>query len=161
MSNQNCHLITEVISRQEVTEFLGVVESALSHMTLDQISDVYLCVKRRRALAISFDSEWHAFLGYSRGYNSREDRTQFRSGGHVLSLVRSKLRERHYKIAGGRVFFSTKRVFHVNEDLTEHDLCMWIWLSNTCDPVEDVLHLLEQVRYTVFINLGLTRIAFL
>ncbi len=147
VSARNAQLIHEVISRQEASDFLRAIEITLAHMTRTQVEEVYLYVERRNALAISFDSEWQAFLGYTRGYNQPENRTPLRGGGHVLGLVRSRLRARPHNVAGGRVFFASERAFRVNEDHTEDTLCWWIWLGNTLNLVDDVLHLLRQAKF--------------
>lgn len=143
----NAPIVYEVIDRQDASEFLGAIEITLAHMTRTQIEEVYLYVDKRKALAISFDAEWRAFLGYTRGYNQPEDRTPLRGGGKFLGLIRSKLRARPHVVSGGRVFFTTERAFRVNSDLTEDTLCWWIWLGDSLDLVDDVLHLLRQAKF--------------
>lgn len=106
---------------------------------------MYLFVEQRNAVAISFDSNWKPFIGYTRGYNAPEDRTYI-SGGPFLALVRSRFRSSHqFDIAGGRVFLAANRAYNIDK-LYEYTFLKWIWLSDSLSLVTDVLQLLRNYR---------------
>lgn len=146
MKKINPRDITIIIGRKEAEDFLNDLENSLQKMNRDQIESVYLYVKDKNAIAISFDSNWHTFIGYTHGYNHYEDRTPFRTNNMVISTVRKELKNCHYSIAGGRVFLAADRAYHINEDLTEDILCGWKWLGNSKNLVEAVKLLLKKAR---------------
>jgi hypothetical protein len=142
--NDRSIIVTEVISRKDTRDFLLGINNALLMMSCEQVEEVYLFVKRRNAIAISFDSTWRPFIGVTRGYNCPEDRTYF-SGGPFLALIKSRFRARPREIAGGRVFLTSDYAYHT-DGMLEEVLLQYIWLSDRPNIIEDVLILLSQRR---------------
>ena len=138
--------ITEVIGRQEASDFLRAIKITFEHMTSDQLRDVHLFDYQRNAVVISFDGKLRPFFGYTWAYNPEENRTYIQSGGFILLLIRSELRSRPHTISGGRVFLSRNGACHRNFENIEEDLCRWIWLGDTLDIVIDVRHLFQQAK---------------
>ena len=138
-------MITEVIPRKDALDFLSGIERSLLNMSEDEIYKMYLFVEHRNAVAISFDSSWRPFIGYTRGYNSPEERAKI-SGGAFLALVRSRFQTSHQsEIPGGRVFLAANRAYNIDE-VYEYTFLQWIWLGKSLSLVEDVLQLLRRYR---------------
>lgn len=138
--------ISEVIPRHDTEVFLSGINYALQENLPSGISDLYLFIPQRNAIAISFDSNWRPFIGTTMGYNCQEERT-YLGGGAFLALVKSRFRACPHEIPGGRVFLTSSKAYPAN-GMPGEAFINWIWLSDSGSLVEDVRKQLR--RYSRF-----------
>ena len=138
--------IQDDIGQDELGDFLITVKTTLAFMTPEQVNEVYLYVSQRRAIAVSFDKDWQPFLGYTRGLNPPDKRTLIRGIGDLLQVIRSKFQKLPHDRAGGRVFLTNDRAYHINKKNMEVTLCRWSGVGNRFRLVDEVIAILRAAR---------------
>lgn len=133
------------ITEEQAEEFMQSLRKTLKDMTITQKQDVRLVVKKRNAVAVSYDMKNRPFLGYTAGYNKPDIRTAMPPRDPVLSIIRQWLLIRR-KVGpkGGRVFITSNRAFTIPDE-EPIILCTWIWPKG--DIVDEVLSLLDESLY--------------
>jgi len=129
------------VSHDEAEEFIEALEVQLNEMTPAERKEVYLLLKERRALAISFSGQWQPFLGFTPGFNLPAQRSYLPEGITVLDHVIDLLSAWRLKRPGGRVFINMDTAQKViGEQLLT--ICIWDWAGD--DPVGKVKMMLRK-----------------
>lgn len=148
--NDRAKLTSEDIPHNDTCNFLWGIKNTLLKMPPNQVDELYFYVVKRNAVAISFDSSWQPFIGFTRGYNYPEERERkyIRGGGAFLALIKSRFRTCPHEICGGRVFLKPDYAYHVTSTSEEVIFIRWTWLGNSPSLVDDVLELLLELSPT-------------
>lgn len=73
------------ISEEQASDFLGTIRDALNRMSKTEIEDVRLIVRKRGAIAISFDKNKRPFLGFSAGFTPPSDRVMLSNDNWLIN----------------------------------------------------------------------------
>ena len=123
--------MTVRIPKKATERFFSNLKSVLTSMDSQDIEELRLYVKGRSAIAISFDSSLHPFLGRTTGLNEEEQRTRgLNESLFVLQLIQARLAVE--RDTGGRVFLDSTGAYWVDKtDNTgsgnEKHLVDWCW----------------------------------
>lgn len=119
-------------------QFLCALEGALKSVDSNDIEDLYVYVKGRDAIAVSYSGAFEPFLGRKFGYNPAELRIDLGDDVAVLKLVAAALEATGKP--GGRVFLRSSGAY-CDVDHEEVSLVAWQWPGD--DLVEEVVGVLE------------------
>jgi len=122
-------------------QFLAALEGALKSVDSHDIDELYVYVRGRDAIAVSYSGAFEPFLGRGFGHNPEELRIDLRDDVSVLRLVAAALEATGKP--GGRVFLRSAGAY-CDVDHEEVLLVAWQWPGHNL--LEEVVELLENAK---------------
>jgi len=130
------------VSQAQAAALLRDIQFALKSMTDEERENVYLFPSTPVGIAISFDSNYHPFIGQTSGLNTRSQRTHLRFDNPLLRQIADALEALGKEEKGGRVFLTSRGVY-CKDGSQQVVLVRWNWPEG--DLVGKVEKLYEQI----------------
>lgn len=126
MSKKGIGVRTVVVAKQE-SDFLYLsIRAALTKLSKEDLSRIYIFDYEKKAIIISIDGNWEPFIGFTPGYNPKDDRLGLGTGIGVINSIINPLQSRDYHIPGGRIFLNQVVAFHYKSNI-QKTLCTFDW----------------------------------
>lgn len=121
------HVYALTVTSDQAREFLIAIENAIRTMTEFQLQQIYFLNHDLQAIHLSYDGEYRPFIGFTAGFNYKDDRVYLSKNIWLLIQIGKYLKELNLSKPGGRVFINSYQVKRRSDDYRLHDLCCFEW----------------------------------